>query len=141
MAKFKLKYWLRTHKLGIRILKNVNKTLAIDCENHNNLWRNAIAQEMKNVHVAFEEYGKSQGPVPPGYKQLDCHMIFDVNMNKNFRRKAQMVADGHNTEAPASITYLLVVSYNSVHIALTIAALNKLKIQACDIQNAYLTTP
>ena len=96
---------------------------------------------MKNVRVAFKEYHKSQGPVPLGYEQLDYHMIFDVEMNKNFHCKAQMVADGHKTETLASIAYSLVVSHNSVRIALTIAALNKLKIQACDIQNAYLTAP
>ena len=68
-------------------------------------------------------------------------MIFDVEMNKNFRCKAQMVADGHKTETLASITYLLVVSCNSVCIALMIAALNKLKIQACDMQKSYLIAP
>ena len=68
-------------------------------------------------------------------------MIFDVEMNKNFPCKAQMVADGHKTEKPASITYLSVVSRNSVHKALTIAALNELRMKACDIQNAYLTAP
>ena len=52
-----------------------------------------------------------------------------------------MVADGHKTETPVSITYLLVVSHDSLWITLTIAVLNKLKIQACDIQNAYLTAP
>ena len=62
-------------------------------------------------------------------------------MNKNFHHKAQMVADGHKTETLASITNSLVVSCDSVRIALTIAALNKLKIQACDIQNNYLTVP
>ena len=95
----------------------------------------------ENVCVAFKEYDKSQGPVPPGYKGLDFLMIFDVKMNKNLCCKAQILADGHKTETPASITYSLVVSRNSVHIALTIAALNKMKIQACDIQNTYLTTP
>ena len=141
VAKVKSKYWSRTHKFGIRIPKNVDEAIAIDRENHNNLWRDAIAQEMKNVRIAFEEYDESQGPVPPGYKRLDCHMIFDVKMNENFRRKARMVADGHKTETPASITYSSVVSRDSVRIALTIAALNELKIQACDIQNAYLTAP
>ena len=141
VAKVKSKYWSRTHKFGIRIPKNVDEAIAIDRENHNNLWRDAIAQEMKNVRVAFEEYDESQGPVPTGYKRLDCHMIFDVKMNENFRRKARMVADGHKTETPASITYSSVVSRDSVRIALTIAALNELKIQACDIQNAYLTAP
>ena len=60
-------------------------------------------------------------------------------MGENFGRKARMVAEGHTTEAPYSITYSSVVSRYSVRIALTIAALNKLDVLACDIQNAYLT--
>ena len=55
--------------------------------------------------------------------------------------KAQLVAGGHVTELPSSITYSLVVSRDSVRIALTIAALNDLSILACDIQNAYLSAP
>ena len=43
------------------------------------------------------------------------------------------------TEAPESLTYSSVVSRYSVRIALTIAALNGLKVLACDIQNAFLT--
>ena len=61
-------------------------------------------------------------------------------MGENFRRKARFVAGGHTTEVPDSlITYASVVSRDSVRIALTIAALNDLKVMACDIQNAYLT--
>ena len=63
VAKVNSKYWSRTHKFRIRIPKNVDEAIAIDRENHNNLWRDAIAQEMKNVRVAFEEYDESQGPV------------------------------------------------------------------------------
>ena len=65
-------------------------------------------------------------------------MIFDVKMGENFRRKARMVAGGHTTEAPATLTYSSVVSRDSVRIALTIAALNNLKILSCDIQNSTL---
>ena len=66
-------------------------------------------------------------------------MIFDVKMGENFRRKARMVAGGHMTTTPASLTYSSVVSRDSVRIAFLIAALNDLKVMACDIQNAYLT--
>ena len=62
-------------------------------------------------------------------------------MGENFRRKARLVADGHKTSTPPSITYSSVVSRDSVRIALTIAALNDCKVLACDIQNAYLTAP
>ena len=66
-------------------------------------------------------------------------MVFDVKLGENFRSKARIVGGGHMTTAPASITYSSVVSRDSVLIAPKIAALNDLDIQACDIQNAYLT--
>ena len=50
-----------------------------------------------------------------------------------------MVAGGHTTDTPAAMTNASVVSRNSVRIALTIAALNDLKVLSCDIRNAYLT--
>ena len=68
-------------------------------------------------------------------------MIFDVKMGENFRRKARMVAGGHQTTTPNTLTYASVVSRDSVRIALTLAALNGLDVFACDIQNAYITAP
>ena len=52
-----------------------------------------------------------------------------------------MVAGGHKTVTPAALTYSSVVSRDSVRIAFTIAALNDLQVQTCNIQNAYLTAP
>ena len=66
-------------------------------------------------------------------------MIFDVKIGGNFCRKAQLMAGGHTTEAPATLTYSLFVSRDSVRIALTIVTLNGLQVMAYDIQNAYLT--
>ena len=77
--------------------------------------------------------------MPPGYQKITFHMIFNVKMGENSRRKARFVADGHKTKTPAAMTYSSVVSRDPVCIALTIAALNDLDIMACDIQNAYLT--
>ena len=57
-------------------------------------------------------------------------MIFDIKMGENFRQKAKMVAGGHTTETPAALTYASVVSRDSVRIALTIAAVNDLKVLA-----------
>lgn len=58
---------------------------------------------------------------------------------EDFQRKARLVAGGHMTEAPASITYASVVSRESVRIALPIAALNDLDVKTADIEDAYLT--
>ena len=93
------------------------------------------------MRVAFEEHQGDPKELPPGYLEIKCHMIFDVKMGENFRRKARMVAGDHVTEVPSNLTYSSVVSRDSVRIALTISALNDLDILACDIQNAYLTAP
>ena len=94
---------------------------------------------MKNVCPAFEAWDKPINEIPIGYQEVRCHLIFDVKMGENFRRKARFVAGGHTTDVPSTLTYASVVSRDSVRIALTVAALNDLQIMACDIQNAYLT--
>ena len=66
-------------------------------------------------------------------------MIFGVKIGENFRRKARLVAGGHTTDAPATLTYSSVISRDSIWIPLTIAALNGLKVMVRDIQSAYLT--
>ncbi len=81
------------------------------------------------------------GKVRPGYSHCSTHMIFDVKMDGSFTRKARLVADGHKTKLPTSMTYSSVVSRESIRMALTIASLNSLKIAACDIGNVYLNAP
>ena len=140
IAKIKSKYWQRTHKYGIRIPKSVAEAKAIDAENGNSLWMDAIQLEMKNVRVAFQELESNPNDLI-GYQQITGHLVFDVKLGENFRRKACFVADGHKMETPASVTYSTVVSRDSVRIILLIAALNDLDIQGADIQNAFLTSP
>jgi hypothetical protein len=67
-------------------------------------------------------------------------MVFDVKM-EDFKRKARLVAGGHKTEAPAMITYATVVSRQTVHIALMLAALNDLQVKVGDVLNVYITAP
>jgi hypothetical protein len=139
LAKLKSKYWQRTQKYGIRIPKSVKETLAIDNENGNTLWLDAICKEMKNVRPAFEKWELTISDLPPGYQKIKCHFIFDVKMGKNFRRKARLVANGNETETPSTLTYSSVVSRDSVRIALLVASLDNLQLPSCNIQNVYLT--
>ena len=67
-------------------------------------------------------------------------MIFDIKMS-GLVRKAHLVARGHTTDAPSSITYSSVISRDSVRIAFLIAALNDLDIMLADIGNVYLNAP
>ena len=95
--------------------------------------------KMLNVRPAFKIHEREKLDIPIGYQEIACHMIFDVKLGGNFRRKARLVGSGHTTKVPYCITYSSVVSCDSVRIALTVAALNVLDILAYDIQNAYLT--
>ena len=125
----------------------MEEALRLDEANGNHFWEDAVKKEMGKVKVAYrtheahtpEEVRKRLAPELTGYKEITCHLIFDVKMD--FTRKARFVANGAKTEAPASITYSSVVSRDSVKLAFLIAALNDLDILACDIGNAYLNAP
>ena len=95
---------------------------------------------MKKVRPAFKLYqGNTKDLI--GYQEITTHFIFDIKLGENFRRKARLVADGHKTATPSSVTYSSVVSRDSVRICLLLAALNDLKVLSADIENAYLTAP
>ena len=140
IQKIKSKYWQRSHKFGIQIPKSVKEALQLDKENNNDLWRAAIQKEMPKIENAVAEHDGDASELI-GYQQITGHMIFDIKMAENFRRKARFVADGHKTKTPSAITYSTVVSRDSVRICLTIAALNDLEVLAADVENAYLTAP
>ena len=93
---------------------------------------------MINIRPALEIWENSEDLLV-GYQKIKCHIIFDIKLGENFRRKARYVAGGHTTETPASLTYSSMVARDSVRIAFLLAALNDLDVKACDIQNAYLT--
>ena len=57
------------------------------------------------------------------------------------KRKARLVKDGHRTPDPETSSYAGIVSYESVQIALTYAALHNIPVCAADICNAYLSAP
>ena len=140
ISKIKSKYWDRTHKFGIRIPKSIDEAMKLDLENNNTYWRDAIKKEMTNAIVAFQPYYDDISKLV-GYQRIDCHWIFDIKVGENFRRKARIVAGGHRTKTPSSVTYSTVVSRDSIRICLTIAALHGMKVMTADIQNAYLTAP
>ena len=134
----KTRYMKKTHKYGIRLPKTVKEAYQIDLETGTDHWHKAIMKEMKNNSVAFQflEDGES---IPVGSKWIPFHTIFDIKCD--FTRKARFVAGGHCTDAPDSITFLSVVTRDSIRTAFLIAALNELEILAADVGNAYLQAP
>ena len=84
-----------TYKFGVRVPRNTKEALLLDKQNQNNLWKEAIAKEMSKI-VEFQVFQPAvDGKPPPGYKQIPCHMIFDVKFDG--RHKARLVAGGHLT--------------------------------------------
>jgi len=86
---------------------------------------------MKNVRPAFEII-EGDAKVPAGYKEIPCHMVFDMKMD--FTRKAWFVAGGHVTDPPSTLTDSSVVSRESVRIVFLIAALNDLQVCVADVK-------
>ncbi|KAL7476293.1 hypothetical protein ACHAW6_002165, partial [Cyclotella cf. meneghiniana] len=130
---------LRTHKFGIELPKTVEETYMIVKATGTSFWRDAIKLEMKNVRVAFDVLPDGVAP-SSDHQYMKFHMIFDVKM-EDFCRKARLVAGGHMTKTPATLTYASVVSQDTVRIALLMAALNDIDIWAANVLNTYITTP
>ena len=79
------------HKYGLRISHTAKEAIEIDKENVDTLWWDVILQEMKNVQPVFKAYEGNKEELQPGYQHIKCHMIFDIKLGKNFRRKEQLV--------------------------------------------------
>ena len=90
---------------------------------------------MKNVEVAFKflDYGTK---MPIGFKRITCHLIFGVKFD--LTRKTRYVGGGHLTQVSPSLSYLSVLSRDSVRIMFLVAAFNDQDVKMCDIVNAYL---
>ena len=114
------RYIKRTHNFGIEVPKTVEEAIALDENNGDTLWKKSNAKEMKNVREAFKIFAEGGNPLP-GYHKIRCHMIFHINI-KDFRRKTRLVSGGHVAEPADTIIYVSVVSRETVHIALTVAA-------------------
>ena len=68
-----------------------------------------------------------------------CLMVFDIK--SDLTCTAWLFAGGHLADSPKESTYSSVVTWDSVQIAFTIAALNDLDMSAAAVQNAYMNTP
>ena len=93
---------------------------------------------MTEVDIYFELLEEVHG-VPPGWKKVTIHLIWDVNID--FTWKASWVLDGHKTPNPVVSTCAGVVSRGSVHIEFTYEVINRIEVLTSDIQNAYLQAP
>jgi hypothetical protein len=64
------------HKFGLKLPNTVEEALEIDWRTGTNFWQKAIKKEMRNVMVAFDIH--DDGEVPVGFKEISCHLVFNV---------------------------------------------------------------
>ena len=57
---------------------------------------------MKNVRVNFQLCDGDPANLK-GYKSFGTHLMFDIKLGDNFRRKVRRIGDGHRTDTPASV--------------------------------------
>ena len=64
---------------------------------------------MKNVRFALEVFEGRKEDLPIGYQMIKCHMIFDVKLGENFKKKGE--ASGRRPyDYCTHVHYLLVSS-------------------------------
>jgi hypothetical protein len=89
VKKGKMSYFKKNSKFGIKAPTSVDHALEINKHNGKTLWADAIAKEMKDVHIAFKSLNPGKR-APLDYKWIKCHMIFDIKI-EDFRRMAHLV--------------------------------------------------
>ena len=135
----KLQSFRRTpvYQFGFKVPRTPQEAIAIDKENGNTRWQDAMALEMSQLqeYETFTDLGENTKP-PGGYTKIRVHFVFAVKHDG--RHKARLVADGHLTDTPIDSVYSGVVSLRSLRIVVFLAELNKLELWGADIGNAYL---
>jgi hypothetical protein len=131
------RYGQIVYKFGVRIPRNEKEAIAIDRENGNTYWQDAIKIELDQLfeYKVFRDLGRNAA-VPYGYQQIKLRIVFDVK--QSLKRKARVVARGDMTDPPREAVYSGVASLRSLRIVCLLAELNELKLTGGDVGNAYL---
>ena len=66
------------------------------------------------------------------------HMIFDVNPDTGFTRNSRFIIDRHKVDTSPFMTYVSVVSRDSVRIVLILAAINGFSVKCANVQSKCL---
>ena len=124
-------------KFGVEVPVNTKAAILLDQKNGDNKWKEAMKTEIDSIN-AYQTFRVLQDkePLPPGYKYIPYHCIYDVKFNK--RRKCRLVAGGHKTETPKEDIFSGVIGMEAVRLGFILANLNGLLICAGDIGNAFL---
>ena len=64
-------------KFGVRVPQMVEEAIGLDRKNRDILWQEVIAKEINNSRIAFQVLDHGERP-SISYKEITCHLIFDV---------------------------------------------------------------
>ena len=81
---------------------------------------------MKKIRGGFDLYEYDPRKII-GYQEITNHFIFHMNLVEDIKPKYRLVGGGHKTKPPYSITYLSLVSKDSVQMCLMLVAVYELK--------------
>jgi len=111
------------YKFGVQIPQTVKEAYVLDAANGDTKWADAIKTELLqlNEYKTFIDHGVGK-PLPPGYKMIRCHIIFDCK--EDGRRKAQFVGGGHLTAPPKDSVYSSVASLCSIRLVTFLSQLH-----------------
>ena len=90
------------YKFCVQVPIDVAEAKQLDNDNVNTLWQDTFKKDMENSQVDFQLLGH-EDKSPVGYKEIPCHLIFDVKMG--LTQKSQYVVGGNLTNPPNSMTY------------------------------------
>jgi hypothetical protein len=125
------------YKYGYKVPNSHEEAMQFDKENGNSMWGDAEKLEVEQLlgYNTFIDKGKGV-PSPSGYKQIRCHMIYDVKHDG--RHRARLVAGGHLTDVPLDSIYSGVVSLRGLRLIVFLSELNGLSLWGADVGHAYL---
>lgn len=126
-----------THKFkfGVKVANTVKHVLWLDKMNGNNLWRDATDKELQQINN-YDTFGEpTSASELDSYTQIPYHIMFNIKFD--LRRKACVLANRNKTNPDGEDVYSGVVAIESIHIALTISAMNKLQVCADNVGNVF----
>ena len=125
------------YQFGVAVPCTTKQALLFDKQNGNNLWKEAIQEEMDKI-MSFDTFKilEDGEPLEEDYKKIPLHMCFAVKWDG--RHKARLIAGGNHTSPGETNEFAGIISNEAVRIGLLLAALNDLDVMVGDVGNAYL---
>ena len=135
--KVKKRFTTIQYKFGVQVPQTGAQAMALDKENGNNLWEEAITKEINQLLdlETFKILERGER-APEDYTFVSLIIVFDVKHDG--RRKARIVAGGHMTDPSTEDVYSSLVGPDGVRMVTYIADSNGLKMMVGDVGNAYL---